>query len=162
KVTFSENELAALARTRELLRAGLLDAASDELSVFSTRPLSVDESQYLVNFYAQALHYQKGFALANTAFDDKAEDRRSDFLLRQIFPKEFWNLVNDDGRRSQLDPFLLLAVMKQESAFDPDAISRSGAVGLLQMIPPTAEDVKKELKADTEIPKGLQDPATNV
>lgn len=161
KVYLSQQETQGLERARILLAAGLFNAASDELSIFLNRPLNQDEEQYLVNFYAQGVHHQKVFGILSSLFDD-APEKRSDFLVKKLFPKEFWDLVSDDKMRSELDPLLLLSVMKQESAFDHNAISHSGAVGLLQMIPPTAQDVKLELKSDADVPSALADPATNI
>jgi len=161
KTYFSESELHGLERARVLLNAGLLNAAAEELSPFSARTLSPAEQEFLANFYAQALHYQKAFSLL-TSLIDEIPERKTDFIIHQIFPKEYFDLVSDDKRSADVDPLLLLSVMKQESAFDHNALSRSGAVGLMQMIPPTAEDVKKELNSSAEIPKDLNDPATNV
>lgn len=161
KVYFSESEMKSLDRARILLQAGILSAASEELGVFTNRTLSGDEAEYLANFFAQSLHYQRAFSLLGTGFEDLPE-RRNEFVIRELFPKEYWEYVSDDNKRSGLDPLLLLSVMKQESAFDYQALSHSGAVGLMQMIPPTAEDVKRELKSDAEIPHELEDPSTNV
>jgi len=161
KANFSERELMALERARILLQAGLLDGANEELAVFSDRNLTSDEGEYLAGFYGQALHYQKTFSLLNAGIEDQPE-KQNEFVIKQIFPKEYWDYVSDDSRRSDLDPLLLLSVMKQESAFDYEAVSRSGAVGLLQMIPPTAEEVKIELNSKAEIPQDLFDPGTNI
>lgn len=161
KVFFSEAEWSALDRARILLIAGLLDEAGDELSIFSKRPLALDEGQYLAGFYVQALRYQKTFSLLSSLYDEVPE-KRTDSLVRRLFPQEFWDVVNDEKKRSGLDPLLLLSVMRQESAFDPQAVSRSGAMGLLQMLPPTAEEVKKEINSNAQLPKDLFDPSTNV
>jgi hypothetical protein len=42
-----------------------------------------------------------------------------------------------EARRAHLDPFLVLAVMRVESAYDPDAVSPKGAIGLMQVMPQT-------------------------
>jgi soluble lytic murein transglycosylase len=161
KVYFSESETRALARARTLMQSGLLNEASEELSIFTSRNLSADEGQYIATFFAQSVKYQKAFTLLGTSLDESS-DRRNDFVVHELFPKEYWDIVSDDNRRADVDPLLLLSVMKQESAFDAQALSHSGAVGLMQMIPPTADDVKRELGLKVEVPKDLNDPATNV
>jgi soluble lytic murein transglycosylase len=161
RVQFSLAESARIDRARLLIQAGLIDEAGEELVPLSDRDLNSDESLYLAQFFAQAFKYTKAFTLLNNAFDQDSTNR-IDLVVKQIFPKEFWDLVNDEKRKTTVDPLLVLSLMKQESAFDPGAVSRSQAVGLMQMILPTAEEVKKELGAKVELPKDLFDPGTNI
>lgn len=49
------------------------------------------------------------------------------------------SLVRQAARRHALDAELLLAVIRQESGFDPQAVSRAGARGLMQLMPATAQ-----------------------
>jgi len=48
-------------------------------------------------------------------------------------------LIDDAARRTELQPALLCAVIAIESAFDPRAVSRKGAQGLMQLLPATAK-----------------------
>jgi len=48
------------------------------------------------------------------------------------------DMIDDIARKSRLYPELLHAVVKAESAYDPNAVSRAGAVGLMQLMPQTA------------------------
>ena len=53
--------------------------------------------------------------------------------------RRFTPLIAETARRTGLHPQLLHAVVRAESAYDPRALSRAGAQGLMQLIPATAE-----------------------
>lgn len=50
----------------------------------------------------------------------------------------FAPLIDTTAKRFRLDPRLVHAVVRAESAYDPDAVSKAGAVGLMQLMPGTA------------------------
>lgn len=54
-------------------------------------------------------------------------------------PARLRNLVNAAAERSNLDPALVSAVIQAESNWNPYAVSRKGAFGLMQLLPSTAE-----------------------
>jgi len=54
-------------------------------------------------------------------------------------PEEFAELINSTARRHGIHPEFVQAVIDVESAFDPNAISKKGAQGLMQLMPATAE-----------------------
>ena len=63
-------------------------------------------------------------------------------LRSSIDRKELERLIRWYSKRHQLDPALLRAVIRAESDFDPRALSRAGAMGLMQLMPSTAEALK--------------------
>ena len=58
---------------------------------------------------------------------------------RLWYPLSYQQIVSGHARNYDLDPALLAAVIYQESKFKADAVSSSGAVGLMQLLPATAQ-----------------------
>ncbi|MEW5851087.1 MAG: lytic transglycosylase domain-containing protein [Myxococcota bacterium] len=67
-------------------------------------------------------------------------------------------LVAEEADANDLDPALVLAVIKVESSFKLDAVSNKGARGLMQMMP----HVAREMTAGTATRENLHDPALNI
>ncbi len=77
------------------------------------------------------------------------------------FPVGFANAVFTAAREHRLSPELVLGVIRQESAFNPAAVSRSGARGLMQLMPATARQVAHRLAIEAA-DEDLFDPEVNV
>lgn len=71
-------------------------------------------------------------------------------------------IVKECSNYDNLDPYLILAVIQVESEFSPKAISKRGAIGLMQVMPGTAEYIAKEMGVDYDGKKALYDPFINV
>lgn len=61
-------------------------------------------------------------------------DRR---LMKIIYPFPFRSVIMAEAAEGDVDPFLLAGLIRQESAFDADIVSRAGAIGLMQVMPST-------------------------
>ena len=68
-------------------------------------------------------------------------------------------LIEKYSNQYGLEPTLMLALTEQESAYDPQAVSRVGARGLMQIMPATGKDIARELGVSDY---DLNDPETNV
>ena len=70
--------------------------------------------------------------------------------------------IVDEARRHRMDPALVLAVMQVESRFNAFAVSSKDAMGLMQIIPSTGEELAARLGIRWKGPHTLFDPTTNV
>lgn len=59
----------------------------------------------------------------------------------RLFTGNYGALISRAAKTHQLDPALIRAVIHAESAFNAGAVSRSGAIGLMQLMPETAKDM---------------------
>ena len=76
--------------------------------------------------------------------------------------QEMVEAISDASLRYDIPPETILAVIRIESAFDVDATSSAGAVGLMQILPSTAEEVARELRIEWAGGDQLRDPAVNI
>lgn len=70
--------------------------------------------------------------------------------------------IADASLRYGVSPETILAVIRIESAFDVDAESAAGAIGLMQLLPSTAEEIARELRMEWAGEETLRDPAANI
>ncbi|MBZ5571590.1 MAG: transglycosylase SLT domain-containing protein [Acidobacteriia bacterium] len=63
-----------------------------------------------------------------------------------LFPKAYWSDVKRFSSTNALDPYLVAALIRQESAFNPNAVSRANAVGLMQLLPKVGKGVARQEK----------------
>jgi len=85
-----------------------------------------------------------------------------DLYLRARYPLDYENILRAHARNYGIDPALLAAVVYVESRFDPDAESAAGAIGLMQLLPDTAEGIALRTGGDRFVVADLRDPEINV
>jgi soluble lytic murein transglycosylase len=85
-----------------------------------------------------------------------------DWYLRARYPLEYREIIRGHARNYGLDPDLLAAVVYVESRFDPNAHSDAGAIGLMQLLPATAEGIATRTGGTRFVVADLRDPEINV
>jgi peptidoglycan lytic transglycosylase len=80
---------------------------------------------------------------------------------RVRYPRAWWDLLQRACAKRGLDPYLVLALARQESLFNPRATSVSDAQGLMQLLPSTARKIARE-SGTGGAQLDLYDPALNV
>ena len=130
-------------RTLDLLVAAGLDAGVDAHieGLIARTDGSVPESLDL----ADAL-IERGFAIAgiNLGRDLLGSGApQTKRLLRVLYPFPYRELVTREAHERGIDPILLAALIRQESAFTPAIHSPAGAIGLMQVMPSTGRDLAR-------------------
>jgi soluble lytic murein transglycosylase-like protein len=129
-----------LVRARELAALNLNPLAVMELvqaSRFAGR--QPERRRLLMREYAQNRAYSYSIAIANQLPQGSADRDR------YRFPLAYWEATQEKARERGLDPYLILALIRQESLFDTRARSPAAALGLMQLIPSTAARVAKQI-----------------
>ena len=66
-------------------------------------------------------------------------------ILQVIFPVDYWPLLQKYAKERSLDPYLVAALVAQESNFDPVVVSHANAYGLMQILPSTGRSYARKL-----------------
>jgi tetratricopeptide (TPR) repeat protein len=139
----------SLWRLRALLEEGLVDYAREEAKTLGASKaagagIGQDDGKgalLMARLFEESGNYMAGFshAYAGISLDPTLLNRGS---VQLIFPQPFLTDFEAAADSTGVNPFLLLSVAKQESAFIPNALSRADALGLLQLLPVTARDTR--------------------
>ncbi len=83
--------------------------------------------------------------------------------IRQVlFPLVYWDLIRKHAQVYELDPYVIAALIGQESTFDPDVKSVANAWGLMQIVPATGRRLATGLRLRRFTTRSLTNPETNV
>jgi soluble lytic murein transglycosylase len=149
----------------QLLALGFAEAATQELLAVRRGQQPRDVTRVLVQGIARAGDVRAAQALARTelawALIGPVTTEYRD-VWEAAYPRAYRDLVERYAKTPRVDPDLLQALMREESALDPRALSWAGAVGLTQLMLPTAQQVAKELKLGKPSSEGLLEPALNI
>ena len=67
-----------------------------------------------------------------------------------LFPLPYWDVIHRESQRRGVDPFLVAGLIRQESRFESEAVSSAGALGLMQLMPPTARQLDRNRRLSRE------------
>ena len=79
-----------------------------------------------------------------------------------LFPRPYWSDLKRFSVANSLDPYLVASLIRQESEFNPNAVSNRNALGLMQLLPKVGKGVAKEEKIRHFSPNELFTPALNL
>jgi peptidoglycan lytic transglycosylase len=82
-------------------------------------------------------------------------------ILQVIFPLDYWPMIQSYAKDNDLDPYLVAALVGQESTFDAGIVSSANAIGLMQVMPTTGRAFAKQLGIRPFSPSRLTDADVN-
>jgi len=150
-----------LARLDLLDEAGLARGAQDEIERLEERA----ESDRRVRIRLARALIERGRTIdgINLGWAILADDGTWDKqLLRVTYPFPYEELVRREAAEWGVDVFVMAAIIRQESAFEPDIVSRAGAVGLMQVMPPTGAQLARAHGPQGFTPESLTKPEVNL
>ncbi len=148
--------LAALALDRE---------AADELSAAAESGESPALFWALSQAAARGGDFARAIVAARRAFPGAFGEGGDSLPLevwRAFYPLAHREALSDASKETGLPPLFLASVIRQESLWDREAVSRSGAVGLMQLMPGTAREVARKSGLPSPTDDLLRTPSWNI
>jgi soluble lytic murein transglycosylase len=149
-----DQPVAAAAQERQARARALSEIAFDSSAELEYRAAyaATRSPKFLIDAAGAAIaagHYGAGMAAVRQAIPQLEARRITDVpneAWRAAFPLPYEIDLRSSAARNQLDPMLVAGLIRQESGFESKALSRAGAVGLMQVEPKTASKLARQLK----------------
>ena len=146
-------QLPVVQRTEALLRIGEDGLANSEW-LHAVQHGTPQQARALADY---AAHQQWHARLVQTTIAGEMWD-----ALEWRFPPAYRDDFLAWGHQTGVDPYLLMAITRRESAYNPVALSPAGARGLMQLMPGTAAQVSRQLGLNDPGPYGVLEPELNI
>jgi soluble lytic murein transglycosylase len=153
-------------RADDLEVIGLIDMAIREINT----AVEKSPSSPRLNLRLAQIYFVRGENLQATivlrrAYPDLFSYKDSDLprdAWEIFFPLSNWDLIKQEARRYGIDPYIVAGLIRQESVFNPNAISRVGARGLMQLMPSTGQLIAKRDGTGIISAGDLYNPSMNI
>jgi soluble lytic murein transglycosylase len=153
----------SLAKARLLANAGLNEYIAEEIKADpdSLSWSALAEAQIYASFdetFRALRAMKRALPSANTASISAIPLA----YWRILFPEPWWPTIQQEAAKNNLDPYLVASLIRQESEFNPNAISRANAYGLMQLLPSVGRSMAREEGLTKFQTFQLLDPETNI
>ena len=157
--------VARFERAQDLIDLGFNSWAILELREIEKRTTNRGYLQALMDEYLKAGDFYRSAYIAEVIFEGQREKAGIDgatMLWSFAFPQAYAKSVLAACKKFDVPPSLVWSVMRGESGFREDIHSGAGAIGLMQLIPPTAKNIARELNMSDFKNYMLMTPETNI
>ncbi len=152
-------------RARLLSNGGLADLAVRELQAAASQEDGAWAPPEMARVYQDGGRYDRGIEIMKRATPNYFAVDIPDLprpYWEALFPKAYWTDLRKYSVLNDLDPYLVASLIRQESEFNAQALSRKNAVGLMQLLPNVGKSVAKQVKLRGFSAPQLFTPAVNL
>lgn len=152
-------------------RLGLHDEVRRELEAIDIKR-NMDLADQMMWYASRNMAYNFSMRIAKAKYhallgNSPSSSALCRFVWEQIYPEAYGPVVRGLAREKGVDPILVWSIMRNESTFKPEIVSPAGAVGLMQLMPTTANrlmadsgdgriDRRKLYRPDVNIKLGIE------
>ncbi len=136
-----------LNRGKTLLDLGFREDASTEFSLAESRCDDKGTLLDIARLFVEIGDYHKVQRIIIKGFQEYLREDMSQAnneIWRFSFPTGFSDHVRVNAEMNSLNPYLVHAIIREESSYKMDAVSRAGAIGLMQLMPTTGRNMSKQ------------------
>jgi soluble lytic murein transglycosylase len=153
-----------LAKARLLANAGLNDYLSPEIhAAEGSDHWGALALANLYNSFGEASKAMRALKRAIPYYTSAPIDELPIDYWNILFPKDYWTTIQTEAARNGLDPYMVAALIRQESEFNPRVVSYANAWGLMQLLPSTGRAMARKIGLSNHLPtEALLDPQTNI
>jgi soluble lytic murein transglycosylase len=152
-----------LAKARLLANAGLNEYIADEIKADpdSASWSALAEAQ-IYSTYGETYRGIRALKRALPSASSASIQSIPLVYWRILFPEAWWDTIQAESTKNNLDPYLVASLIRQESEFDPSVISYANAYGLMQLLPSVGRSMAREEGLTHFETFQLLDPETNI
>ncbi len=153
-----------LAKARLLANAGLNDYLGQEIHAAEGSDSwgSLAEARLYAS-YGEAYRAMRSLKRAIPFYTSAPIEALPLAYWRILFPQDYWPTIKTESERNGLNPYMVASLIRQESEFNPRAISPANAYGLMQLLPSVGRQMAREEGLGSHLEaEALLDPTINI
>src|SRR2546423_3135583 len=162
-----QNEDERILKADQLSNTGADDWALEELNAASeSAPNSPRINLAMARIYRFREDNLQAFNILKRTYPDYAQMRVEELTREEwdiFYPLSYWDIITQEARARNLDPYQVAGLIRQESVFNPRARSNANAYGLMQLLVPTGKltALKYGVNRDVTV-ESLYEPRLNI
>ena len=153
--TAGPSEAARLVKAEQLSAAAWDEPAHAELDkALEAQPTSPSLNLAKAKLYRARNDNVQAFNVLRRSFPDYSQMSVEELTRDEwdvFYPLAFWDAIKQEATARTLDPYTVAGLIRQESVFNPRAVSSANAYGLMQLLPGTAQLTAKRYGVDESV-----------